>query len=229
MHETCVFKPGLHSACSSLSCTRASAVVPGLFQLIAAGGIDLIVFKLFAAETLELFIICRSVYNQTKHYRAVLHFASTRAQMCEKELTIEEWDTVWTQCFEIVTTLKIDAGAWVKSIKWDCPNFVWYVMFDWDSKSEDWDSESESEVNLDPPPSRRIAQVITLHAWRSEPHYWPHDAENTYRLERLVPSRSQACAFEIDNVDYNVDGHHSLRISRITCYYCYYYYYYYYC
>ena len=85
MHvQQCMFKPGFHSAYSSLTCTCASAVVPGLFQLFAAGGIDLIVFKLFAAETLELCIICRSVYKQTKRYRAVLHFASTRVQLYGK-------------------------------------------------------------------------------------------------------------------------------------------------
>ena len=69
VHETCVFKPELHIACSSLSCTRASAVVPGLFQLFAVGGIDLVVFRLFAAETLQLLATCRSIYNQTKCYR----------------------------------------------------------------------------------------------------------------------------------------------------------------
>ena len=119
MHETCMFKLELHSACSSPSYARASAVVPGLFQLFTAGGIDLIVFKLFVAETLELFTTCRSIYNQTKRYRAVLHVASTRVELYGKKLTIEEWDTVWRQCFEIVTKLKIDAGAWTKSIVWD--------------------------------------------------------------------------------------------------------------
>ena len=86
MHvQQCMFKPGFHSAYSSLSCTRASAVVPGLLQLFAAGGIDLIVFKLFAAETLQLFTTCRSVYNHTKRYRAVLFLLSQEYKCVRKK------------------------------------------------------------------------------------------------------------------------------------------------
>ena len=67
------------------------------WEIVLDFGGDAIVFKLFAAEALELFTTCRGVCHRTKRYNAVLHFANTRVHLQGPKLTIEEWATISRQ------------------------------------------------------------------------------------------------------------------------------------